>query len=112
MRNELEAAHTIASAVSPAEEAIDAALAANVKLMAAVIEGRQAAGVAVSVGQHAMAQIAESQSALIEARQAILRAHKSLAETGRDLNIPAHAYGHVADCPEGAAKGHLTVVAA
>ncbi|MEW6598853.1 MAG: hypothetical protein AB1429_15320 [Pseudomonadota bacterium] len=63
------------------------------ELMAAMVQARQEVGAAFGLGQDALSKLAETIAALAEARAKVVRTHKALEQTRRDLGLDHLAFG-------------------
>jgi len=61
--------------------------------MAAMVQARQEVGAAFGLGQDALSKLAETIAALAEARAKVVRTHKALEQTRRDLGLDHLAFG-------------------
>jgi hypothetical protein len=114
MKDELRsAANDISALVLPTEAKIDEALASAASLMTTMLTARANTGVGAGLGHIAVAQVAQAQAAMVEARQAMIRAHRELAKVGGQVGFETIAGGDLyEDCPDtrGQAERRLTVV--
>ena len=75
------------------EAAIDTALGRAGQLMTTLTEGRQAAGLASSVGHSALLQLGATINAGIEMRGRAIRTHGQLQDIADQLGIATEAFG-------------------
>jgi hypothetical protein len=108
LKARLNAARSVASALVPAEDDLEVAIASAASLIGTIIDARREAAVAISVGQDALAQLGDTLQGLIRARGTIASAHAALARDRIELGLKAYGMGDVSDCPP--ASGSLTLV--
>ena len=68
-----------------AELSLDAALLASTRLMESMLLARQSDGVETFTGQAALLRLARSQRSLIESQNDMIRVHRELLDTGREV---------------------------
>ncbi|CAN5226940.1 hypothetical protein BH11PSE2_BH11PSE2_21870 [soil metagenome] len=85
------AAKQVAEKLHAVETQIDQTLIAAGALISALPGARERAKVSAVVGQDAFALVAQATVILTQARGKFVEAHHALAQTGRDLGIPAKA---------------------
>lgn len=108
LKERLNAAHKIASALRPAETDIDTAIASISRLIATVAESRRDARVGFNLCQESLAQLGQAMIGLTSARSNVVNAHAALAKDRIDAGLRTVAIGDVGDCPP--ASGTLAVV--
>lgn len=81
------AAARIARQLKAAEQQADRALLECSKLMAEIVEARQATGVEPSTGQDALIRLARAQTSIVESGNDLLRVHDSMYRVGREMGI-------------------------
>lgn len=79
----MRAARSIAKALTPAEDMIDASIVENARLIIAIVNGRTDTGVAAEVGHDAFLSATASMMSLRNARSQTIRCHRQLS-TVRD----------------------------
>lgn len=89
----ISVAGTTAHELRALEAAIDTALGRAGQLMTTLTEGRQAAGLASSVGHAALLQLGASITAGIEMRGRVIRTHGQLTTVAERLGVPTEAFG-------------------
>ena len=111
MYQKISAAHDIRAQLLPTEDKIDEAIAHSAQLIAAMMKARADTGVSAAIGHTAIAQVSAAQVQMIEARRAMIRAHKALVEVGGEIGVLETGYGDIHECPEVTEpKGQLRVV--
>lgn len=108
LKARLSAARNVATKLVPAEDHLDVAITSAASLIAAIVEGRHQAAIAISIGQDALAELGETLQGLIRARATMAAAHAALAKDRVELGLRAYAMGDVSDCPP--ASGSLSLV--
>ncbi|MEJ2457289.1 MAG: hypothetical protein P8Y58_03730 [Novosphingobium sp.] len=89
----------VARQLPEAELSLDSALLASTRLMESMLLAREAEGVDAFTGQSALMRLARSQRSLIECQNDMIRVHRELLKTGREVK----ALGDNAnDCPNSA----------
>jgi hypothetical protein len=109
LKERRKAMDQVAERLFAAEKAIDEAVTAAAQLSAALPTARAEANLSVLIGQDAMESAAESLSALIRARQALVSTHIRLDEAKTQIGLRAVAVGGGMIKPSGSAS-HLEVV--
>lgn len=113
MHQKIAAAEEIRAHLLPTEDKIDEAIAYSAQLIATMIKARADTGVGAAIGHMAIAQVSAAQTQMVEARRALIRAHKALVETGSDVGVLTTGYGDTSECPEieeTRTAGHLRAV--
>jgi len=100
MYQKIAAAEAIRAQLLPTEDKIDEAIAHSAQLIAAMIKARTDTGAGAATGHTAIAQVSAAQTQMIEARRAMIRAHKALIEVGGDVGVLTVGYGDTSECPE------------
>lgn len=100
MHQKIAAAHEIRARLLPTEDKIDEAIAHSAELIATLMKARADTGVSAAVGHTAIAQVSAAQVQMIEARRAMIRAHKALVDVGGDAGVLEIGYGDTSECPE------------
>jgi hypothetical protein len=100
MYQKITAAEEIRAQLLPTEDKIDEAIAHSAQLIAAMMKARADTGVGAAIGHTAIAQVSAAQVQMIEARRAMIRAHKALVEVGGDVGVLTVNYGDTSECPE------------
>lgn len=100
MHQKIAAAGEIRAALLPTEDKIDEAIAHSAQLIATMLKARADTGVSAAIGHLAIAQVSAAQAQMIEARRAMIRAHKALVDVGGDVGVLETGYGDVHECPE------------
>jgi hypothetical protein len=100
LNDRLTAARAIAQHLVSTEADIESALVRSHQLAIAIVEGRQKARVAITIGQDSLAGISRSIAALVEARGAIAEAHAALAEDRDAAGLRTFGMGDVSECPK------------
>lgn len=100
MYQKISAAHDIRAQLLPTENKIDEAIAHSAQLIAAMMKARADTGVGTAIGHTAIAQVSAAQVQMIEARRAMIRAHKALVEVGGDIGVLEVGFGDTSECPE------------
>lgn len=108
-----QSAMDVAVQVRAVEDTIEAALMEMAELQGRMLKARSVAGVGVAVGHEALAQVAASLSALVQARGEMAAAHATLVEAKQQVpGLRTVAFGDGQECPETkTAHGGLRVVA-
>ncbi|WP_310496826.1 hypothetical protein [Sandarakinorhabdus sp.] len=106
----MEIARTVAARLLATEEAIDNAIVCAAALVGYMPVARLGANVSTAVGQPAFKQVIATMSMLAEARSQMVEAHKSLAESGRQANIPSRNFGGFVDKPSQQPHAELQIV--
>jgi hypothetical protein len=111
MHEKIVAAEEIRAQLLPTEDTIDQAIAHSAQLIATMIKARTDTGVGAAIGHTAIAQVSAAQVQMIEARRAMIRAHKALIDVGGDVGVLTVGYGVSSECPEVTEpKGQLRAV--
>lgn len=104
----LNAARQVAEALIPSEVDIETAIASTSRLIGAIAEARAKAKLPIAMGQEGLHALSSTMAALIEARDAIGKAHAALAQDRIDAGLRTYGMGDVSDCPPASAS--LTLV--
>jgi len=99
LKQRLEAARRIANELAPTEIHIESALVCTSRLVRAIVEGRSATGVPISLGQESLVQLSAVMTTLVEARSKIAATHIALAKDRVEAGLAAYGMGDVSDCP-------------
>ncbi|UUR08139.1 hypothetical protein [Sphingomonas glaciei] len=94
-----EIAQAIANELLPSEKEVDSAIVRSAKLMIAVVEGRRAARVCLSIGQEGLDLVAQASVKLVVARGLLAEAHVAFRKTQSEVGLDAFNYGDAAECP-------------
>ena len=105
-----EVALQVTRSLYASEDAIDAALTQVAKFVAELPAARQEAKFAACVGQDAIAQAVAAMTALSEAREAMVKAHDSLAVVRDQFGLAPVGFGSDPRKPAYPAFAELTVV--
>jgi hypothetical protein len=100
LNQRLNAARRIADALVPTETDIEAVIASTSRLIGMIAEGRCETGVAITIGQEALAALSGALTGLLQARANIAAAHVALAEDRISAGLRAYGMGDVSDCPD------------
>lgn len=87
------AGQLVATRLIATEHAIDNALINASELTSDILEARKAINIAAHFGQEALEQTSKAAGALMEARRAIIEAHRELAETQVQIGLREHSFG-------------------
>lgn len=98
------AAQAVANELFPAEKVVDQAILHNARMAIAVVEGRRAAKLPLTVGQEALDFVARANVSLCEARGLLAEAHRSFRETQVEIGLKAFSYGDEQECPPSSAQ--------
>lgn len=79
-----------------AELSLDTALLASTRLMESMLLARQVEGLQVFTGQNALMRLAKTQRSLIESQNDMIRVHRELLDTGREVKAIGDDAGN---CP-------------
>ena len=93
LKQRREAGEQVAETLFAAEAAIDAAIAKIAALAGAIPTARAQAGLSALFGQDAVERVADTLSALTQARRGIVETHKELAVVQKQVGLGAVAYG-------------------
>ncbi|NRD88622.1 hypothetical protein C8024_02785 [Sphingopyxis sp. BSNA05] len=93
LKQRRDAAENLAKRLFAAEQAIDDAICRVSDLAGYMPVARTNAGLSAVVGQNAIAQAAESLSALVAARDHLVSTHNHLAETRDQIGLRTMAMG-------------------
>ncbi|KHK91738.1 hypothetical protein [Novosphingobium malaysiense] len=85
-----------------AELSLDTALLASARLMETMLLARQGEGVETFTGQAALLRLARSQRSLLESQNDMIRVHRELLRTGREVKAIDDETG---SCPNQASLG-------
>ena len=105
-----EVALQVTRSLYASEDAIDAALTQVAKFVAELPAARQEAKFAACVGQDAVAQAVAAMMALSAAREAMVKAHDSLAVVRDQFGLTPVGFGSDPRKPAYPAQAELTVV--
>jgi hypothetical protein len=106
------AAFEVATQVRAVEETIDAALAEIAELQSKMIQARVVTRTGVATGHGAFEQLAQSVQALVTARGGMARCHAELVEAKSLIpGLRTVGFGDSTECPPKEAFGNLRVVA-
>ena len=105
-----EVALQVTRSLYATEDAIDNALTQVAKFVAELPAARQEAKFAACVGQDAIAQAVAAMMALSEAREAMVKAHDSLATVRDQFGLTPVGFGSDPRKPAYPAQAELTVV--
>lgn len=105
------AAQAVANELLQSERDIETAIVHNANLTLAVIEGRKVAKLPLEVGQEALGLVTQASSLLVQARGAMVLAHKSLRQVQTEAGLDAFSYGDLQDCPPPSAQTYRTALA-
>lgn len=99
LNKRLSAAKSVFGKLMPTEQLIEEAILTNSRLAIAIIEGRQAAQLPITIGQNGLVAVSKANSALIEAREQIAQAHIALARDKAEIGLGARGMGDWGECP-------------
>jgi uncharacterized protein YukE len=99
LKNRLNAAQGVAKRLYDSENAIDEAISRIAELTSYMPQARKDAAVSAYFGQEALAQAAQTLTALVEARQQMLATHDRLADTRDQLGLTPRMGGDMAPKP-------------
>lgn len=105
-----EVALQVTRSLYASEDAIDAALTQVAKFVAELPAARQEAKFAACVGQDALSQVISAMTALSAAREAMVKAHDSLAVVRDQFGLTPVGFGSDPRKPVHASLGELSVV--
>ena len=110
MTDKMIVAQGVANRLFASEKAIDAALAESSKLMAEMVGSREELRMAATVGDEAVAKVAEAVAALAQARAAVVASHRELEQVKLRLGIRTRMIGEHQK-QEASAPAHVRAVA-
>jgi hypothetical protein len=93
LNQRLTAARAVAIQLYQTEAAIDAALASTAELNALLPKARMDANISAALGHDALQCTGLSLTALIEARRAMVEAHRLLDEARKDIGLRERNFG-------------------
>ena len=99
LNDRLTAARQIAAELFPLEADLESTVLGINRLSTAIIEGRRAARLPISVGQSSLSELAAANALLVEARARVAAAHAALAEERINAGLRQYAMGDVDECP-------------
>ena len=93
MTDKMIVAQGVANRLFATEKAIDAALAESSNLMAEMMGAREELRMAATVGDEAVAKVAEAVAALAQARRAVVVSHRELEQVKLRVGIRTRMIG-------------------
>jgi len=83
----------------PAEADLEKAIVHASRLTIALVEGRKAAKLPITMGQDGLEHVSRATAKLIDARGEMGAAHESFREAQYELGLKAVSFGDIYDCP-------------
>ncbi len=99
LNTRLSAAREVAAKLFVLEEAIDAALVHASELTAALPHARSIMKLSTTVGHEAVQKVSVALVALVEAREAMVEAHKKLADVKDNIGLRQYGMGSLWKIP-------------
>lgn len=87
LKNRVTAVHAVANAFITAEHSVDRSAADAARCMAIMMEQRANANLPLPTGVEALAQVSRAAALLVEARQALIEAHRHLNDLPRQIGL-------------------------
>lgn len=100
LKQRRNAADAIRAEFLPAEKAADEAAIRAARCLATALEARASSGVPIGTGLAAINHLARSAALALEAREAMIEAHRELADLPKIVGLD-EIWGPTSDCPKG-----------
>jgi hypothetical protein len=104
LNDRLTAARSIAAELMPLERELDDTIQRLQRLTSAIIDGRRRSRMPIVTGQMSLAELAEANSKLVQARAHVVKAHASLADERIKAGLSVYAIGDFDECPKASAS--------
>jgi hypothetical protein len=110
LNDRLAAARAIAAQLHSTETDLESALLHSHQLAIAIVEGRRAARLPITIGQDSLVELSKGIAALVQARGSIAASHAALAVDRVNAGLRAFGMGDLTECPPSEGSTNGTVV--
>ena len=100
LNDRLTAARQVATELFSLERDLESTLLGLNRLSSAIVKGRRAARMPITVGQSSLGELAGANALLVEVRARIAAAHAELAKERLNAGLRQYAMGDVDECPD------------